>query len=107
MHHDFKKLLREQTYLLGCHCFLPSRSIRLRREESPAGFELAKPEAATGGLLHLPEENLMGLDLLSGLSPNQARQVQLRWAICLLKYDHLQVNVIRSLNWIFKTEKTM
>ncbi len=71
--------------LQGCHCPLPTRSIRLRREESPAGFELAKPEAASGGLLQLPEENLIGLDLLSGLSPTQARQVQLRWVNVYLK----------------------
>jgi hypothetical protein len=74
---------------------LPSRSIRLRREESPAGFELSKPEAAAGGLLQLPEENLIGLDLLSGLSPTQARQVQLRWVNVYLKV-HKRENFLGS-----------
>ena len=71
--------------------FLFCRSI-LRREESPAGFVLAptpphplgKPDPP-GLLLNLPEENLHGLDLLSGLSPTQARQVQLRYSIQVMR----------------------
>ena len=81
-----------------CHC--ACRSSALRRVESPsAGFDLAKkrgdqvaaaatsprgtpsgPGSSSSGLLQLPEEEnvLLGLDLLSGLSPSQSRQVQLR-----------------------------